>query len=193
MAGSTGSNRLSQIWRNTGSGFANSGVVLPGMAGAAVAWVDYDNDGWLDLLLSGNPGLGPVTQIWRNTGSNFVNIGASLPGASARSVAWGDYDNDGRLDLLLNNQLWRNTESGFVNVNAGLPNLTVGSCAWGDYDGDGRLDILITGLLACFGPDFPGLAKHRARSIEQSADPADRAFGNCARQNRPLELERLYG
>jgi hypothetical protein len=65
------------------------------------AWGDYDNDGRLDILLTGSTN---VAQIWRNTGNGFSNINASLPGVAYSSVAWGDYDNDGRLDVLLTGQ-----------------------------------------------------------------------------------------
>jgi hypothetical protein len=94
--------------RNTGSGFAN--VVIPGLPGVqygSVAWSDYDNDGRLDFLLTGETNYsdsGGVAQVWRNTGSGFTNAAIpALPGVSSysSSTAWGDFDNDGRPDLLL--------------------------------------------------------------------------------------------
>ena len=147
---------LSQVWRNTGSGgFATNNAGLPGVARSSVAWGDYDNDGRLDFVLTGDTGTGFISQVWRNTGSGFSESHAGLPGVSLGSVAWGDYDNDGRLDILLTgrtndiggliSQVWRNTGSGFTNINAGLPGVFFSSVAWGDYDNDGRLDILLTG------------------------------------------------
>ncbi len=65
-----------------------------------MAWGDYDNDGDLDILLTGSFG-GPVARVYRNTGGAFVDIGAGLTGVQNGSVAWGDYDNDGDLDILL--------------------------------------------------------------------------------------------
>src|SRR5204863_47803 len=100
---------ISQIWRNTGSGFSNvTGTVAPGLPGVyvgSVAWADYDHDGRLDFLLTGLGASGPISQVWRNTPSGFTNVTASVaPGLQSvaySSVSWGDYDNDGKLDFLL--------------------------------------------------------------------------------------------
>jgi len=162
---------ISQMWRNTGNGFVNvTASIVPWLSNVAfgsVTWVDYDNDGHLDFLITGffqDPYYSNwdiIAQLWRNTGSGFDNVTASvvpgLPGVFDSSVAWGDYDNDGRLDFLIVgsgsnspvSQLWRNTSSGFTNVTAtvvpGLSGVNNPSVAWGDYDNDGRLDFLITG------------------------------------------------
>lgn len=150
---------ISRLWRNTGNGFTNSIVwaVLPGSGSGSgsVAWGDYDNDGWLDFVLTGPPFYSQP--LWRNTGSAFTNLDFGLPAGDVRgAVAWGDYDNDGRLDILMTGttnalasgalaQVWRNTANGFTNLNTGLPGVEYSSAAWGDYDNDGRLDILLTG------------------------------------------------
>jgi hypothetical protein len=165
---------VSQIWRNTGSGFTNvTATIAPGLpqvTDGSVAWADYDNDGRFDFLITGysyTADYQPVSQLWRNTGNGFEDVTATvapgLPGVSASSVAWGDYDDDGRVDFLITgfkeylpgwqpiyvSQLWRNTGSAFTNVTAtvapGVPGVSEGSVAWGDYDNDGRLDFLLTG------------------------------------------------
>jgi len=159
---------ISQLWQNTGSGFSNvTDSVAPGLPGVyagTVAWGDYDNDGYLDFLLTGTPDFfSNASQLWRNTGSGFTNATANvapgLPGVYEGSVAWGDYDNDGQLDFILTgydnsdteiSQLWRNLGSRFTNVTAtvapGLPGVGYGSEAWADYDNDGRLDFILTGF-----------------------------------------------
>jgi len=99
----------------------NINAGLPGVCGlnngnGSVAWGDYDNDGRLDILLTGFSASGSIAQVWRNTRTGFVNSYVVLPGLYDGSAAWGDYDNDGRLDILLTGysalgpiaQVWRN-------------------------------------------------------------------------------------
>jgi hypothetical protein len=164
ITGLSGTGSVSQLWRNTGSGFTDvTSTVAPGLprvSGSSVAWGDYDNDGRLDFLLAGFEGDDFICQLWRNTGSGFTNVigaftpsGMSAPSPISSSVAWGDYDNDGRLDVLLSGrgyptgsvaQLWRNTGSGFENVTPDWP-ADVSSASWADYDNDGRLDFFLSG------------------------------------------------
>ncbi len=88
-----------QLWRNTGSGFTNvtatAAPALPGVQRSSVAWGDYDNDGRLDFLLTGNDDGSFYSQNWHNNSNGtFSNVTASvapgLPGVNFRSVAWGD-------------------------------------------------------------------------------------------------------
>ncbi|MFC2080501.1 PKD domain-containing protein, partial [Bacteroidota bacterium] len=74
-------------------------IVLTGVYNSSVAWGDYDNDGYLDILLTGSY----MSKIFHNNGDNSFTekTAIELPGVSSGSVAWGDYDNDGDLDILL--------------------------------------------------------------------------------------------
>jgi hypothetical protein len=98
--------RITLLLRNTGSGFEDvTPTVAPGLplvVESSVAWGDYDNDGRVDMLLTGSNTLaGAVAQVWKNTPSGFTNINAKLPGVRRGTAIWGDYDRDGRLDILL--------------------------------------------------------------------------------------------
>jgi len=78
-----------------------TGISLTGVSSSSVAWGDYDNDGDLDILLTGNTGSTRISRIYRNNGNNTFTNAVSLTGVQYSSVAWGDYDNDGDMDILL--------------------------------------------------------------------------------------------
>ncbi len=158
LTGNTSSSsvtRITKIYRNNGnSTFTSITTGLISIYCGSVACGDYDNDGDLDILLSGGASTGYISRIYRNDGNFiFTDINAGLPGVSG-SVAWGDYDNDGDLDILLTgssnlgniSRIYRNDgNSTFTDIIAGLPGVYASSVAWGDYDNDGDIDILLTG------------------------------------------------
>jgi predicted nucleotidyltransferase len=148
----SGSN-ISRVYRNDGGSFVDIVAGLTGVASSSAAWGDYDNDGDLDILLTGWGASGYISRVYRNDGGSFVDIVAGLPDVDFSSVAWGDYDNDGDLDILLTGYngseyiscVYRNDDGTFTDIGAGLTGVSQSSVAWGDYDNDGDLDILLTG------------------------------------------------
>jgi len=133
-----------------------TGIVLTGVANSSVAWGDYDNDGYLDILLTGSSSESSISKIYKNNGDNsFIEqTGIILTGVTNSSVAWGDYNNDGYLDILLcgedNNsdgvsKIYKNNGDNTFNEQSDIVLPKGGNGAWGDYDNDGDLDILITG------------------------------------------------
>lgn len=136
---------------------------LPESLGPGVAFLDYDNDGWMDIFLvnSGPSDFFAPRQpiqhaLYRNQrNGTFRNVTASAgiaPSASfGMGVAVGDYNNDGFPDLFLTAYgrptLYRNNGDGTfrdVTRQAGLdiPGWTT-SALWFDYDGDGLLDLFV--------------------------------------------------
>lgn len=143
-----------RLYRNDAGVFTDTNTSLPQVKDSSVAWGDYDNNGYPDLLISGNPdSLQALTRIYRNDGGVLTDINAGLTGAASGKVTWGDYDNDGDLDILQTGytgttritHIYRNDDGVFININADLPGVSLGSTAWADYDLNGTLDILLTG------------------------------------------------
>ena len=138
--------------------FTDISAPLTGVAWSSAAWGDYDSDGDLDILLTGNTGSGYVSKIYQNDAGAFADISAPFVGVWESSTAWNDYDNDGDLDILLTGNtsiegpnsnpvsiIYRNDGGSFVDIPASLVGVYRSSVAWGDYDNDGDSDILLTG------------------------------------------------
>ncbi len=136
--------------------------------GCGVAWIDYDNDGWLDLFfvngtrLNGFPkGEEPTTHLYKNNrNGTFTDItkqsGLTRTGWG-QSVCIGDYDSDGFDDLFITyfgkNVLYKNNGNGTFNdvsLKAGVAGKTT---RWGagsaflDYDNDGKLDLFVANYI----------------------------------------------
>lgn len=148
---------VAKLYRNDGNGvFTDINAGLTGVTSSSAAWGDFDNDGDLDILLSGSSAAGRVTKLFRNDGDGlFTDINAGLAGVSNGALAWGDFDNDGDPDILLSGfdnqftriaRVYRNEgAAGFTDVNAFLDGVIFGSATWADFDRDSDLDILLTG------------------------------------------------
>jgi hypothetical protein len=132
--------------------------------GAGCAWIDYDQDGLLDLYLVNSAPTRAYTPpkllrsaLYRNNGNGtFTDVTAkahvSAEGLFGMGVAVGDYDNDGFPDLMVLGYqlsiLYHNNGDGTfsdVSKRAGVENVGrwASSAAWFDYDNDGRLDLVI--------------------------------------------------
>lgn len=161
MNGKTPSGSLqSVILRNDGNHqFIPLAQSLQGLMQGSISWGDYDNDGFPDLLMTGENSIGaPTTVLYHNSGNGaFQLINSGIVGLSNGSAHWGDYTDDGFLDLFVTGETLAGTEmriytnnglGGFVedvassNVFLGV---SAGSVQWGDFTGDTHLDLIVSG------------------------------------------------
>ena len=101
-----GRGRVSIVYQNNGNNTftEQTSISLIGVNESSAVWGDYDNDGDLDILLTGyHSGDAGLSKVYKNNGNNTFTLQTSiyLVGIENGSVAWGDYDNDGDLDIIL--------------------------------------------------------------------------------------------
>jgi tetratricopeptide (TPR) repeat protein len=149
---------------------------LPEDMGSGAAWGDYDNDGWMDLMVANE--VGPLTmtedarrkssaraRLYHNDHGTFSDV-TDKAGIDFRGwgmgVAWGDYDNDGNLDLVMSaygrNVLYHNNGDGTFTDRSlvsgvGVPVGFWTGASWGDYNRDGFLDLYVTGYVKYIRPE----------------------------------------
>jgi len=156
ITGETGSTSVSKIYKNNGnSTFSDINAGLPGIEHGSSEWGDYDNDGDLDIIITGYNGKDTISSIYCNNGDDtFTNINAGLiPIYYFGTADWADYDNDCDLDILITgdshlgtiSKIYRNDDGVFTDINAGLLGVFYSSADWGDYDNDGDIDIILCG------------------------------------------------
>ncbi len=217
LAGGVGAGAgATRIYRNDGGVFTDAAAALPDVWRGSTDWGDYDNDGDLDVLLTGlDVAYSWFSRVYRNDAGVFSDIGAGLVGVFDSDAEWGDYDNDGDLDLVLcgmdgfteTSKVYRNDGGSFTDIGAAVGNMWNASVDWGDYDNDGDLDILMSGtegsaprahiyrntagIFADIGPIFLGIEYGSAQWGDYDND-GDLDFLLTGYNNYDVEWTMLY-
>jgi hypothetical protein len=205
--------RFRDVTRETGINFHHERAqspqrLYPETMGAGVAWIDYNQDGYLDAFFvnSGytpnfHPAEPPQPALYRNNGDGtFTDVTAAskihTDGTMFFGVAVGDYDNDGFPDIYMTGYrhsvlLHNNGDGTFTDVTAkaGVGNDgNWGTAAgWFDYDRDGKLDLLVTNYVQ-FDVDHPVVCG----DWRPGASKAPQVSAYCHPDNFPGTSPRLY-
>ena len=172
---------------------------LPEILGPGGLFLDFDNDGWLDVFLVDGGSIADTIvarrarhRLYRNRGNATFEDVTATSGIRHRDYGMGacagDYDNDGLIDLYItnvgSNQLYRNAGRGRFTEVPGAggadPNLWSTGCAFLDIDRDGDLDLFVTNYV-----DAPLNDKERRQGVP--VDPKER------RQGVPVDREPRQG
>ncbi len=160
---------IKHLFRNNGdetfTNIATQAGVADSLASWGVIWLDYDNDGWLDVYIANihttTPGQVRENKLYRNNGDETftdVSTAAGVVGTisdESYAMGAGDFDNDGWLDIYVANSgtlhnLYHNNGDGTfsdIATAAGLDDNSHFAVALADYNNDGWLDIYTPGEL----------------------------------------------
>jgi enediyne biosynthesis protein E4 len=167
------------------NGVAEVTNYIPEAKGGGAGFLDYDGDGWMDLVLVQGSTVehfrrndNPPSALFRNRGDGTFEDVTEKSGFDVRcwgmGVATGDFDNDGAVDIYVTcigpNRLMRNNGDGtFTDVTqdagVGDPRWST-SAAFGDYDGDGDLDLYVANYVFLnFDALPPKACRHRGSVV----------------------------
>lgn len=131
---------------------------LPNVGSSSSAWADFNNDGLLDIALTGVDNSNAKTAgIYINQGDNtFSALGAGIEAVSDGAIATADFNNDGWMDLLItgvnssDNRITRFYQNGgdgtFSPVDAGFAGVAFSDAVFADINNDGRQDLFLLGV-----------------------------------------------
>ncbi len=151
----TNGNRSTTFYMNDGAGnFTQVTDSFKDFSGGEIAIGDSDNDGDLDILLSGSTNSSDLTELYLNDGlGNFtLNTATMLPGSFVGETKFADFDNDGDLDVMISGvstdviaDIYENIGGNNFVLADKLGKAYISCFAIGDIDGDTDLDAIIGG------------------------------------------------
>ncbi|MDR1225349.1 MAG: T9SS type A sorting domain-containing protein [Prevotellaceae bacterium] len=152
----------SGIYKNNGDGTFTEKTPFgtTGIEGGEIAWVDYDNDGYLDVLITGTYWEEAGWQWWNtylfhnNGDDSFTKVeNTGLGQTCESSIALADLDNNGYVDIALVGQheggavFYNNGDGTFMADRSFLPKNNQGTVSMVDFNNDGKLDVFTTGTV----------------------------------------------
>ena len=145
-----------RLYRNNGDNtFAEVEFSFFGLNDSSVNWVDFNNDGKIDVMITGQGESFHVVRLYKNLdGDQFEEVEAPFDAVSQCDVEWADFDNDGNMDIAIAGysgsngltRIYRNKGDETFEFHQELTVAMRASIDWGDYNNDGHLDLVVSGF-----------------------------------------------
>ncbi|MBT8378789.1 MAG: T9SS type A sorting domain-containing protein [Ignavibacteria bacterium] len=155
-----GYSAVTEIWEKDSAGTFYKSIILDSLDYPNASWADINNDGFLDIFLSGDqdlsfPDLDPVSILFTNDqNGGFTRDDTSITGITYGGSEFADYDNDGDFDLIITGLelsngyitvLYENQNGQFVQNPSNFLGVLRSKIAWADVDNDGDVDFVVGG------------------------------------------------
>jgi|AntAceMinimDraft_17_1070374.scaffolds.fasta_scaffold02286_3 uncharacterized repeat protein (TIGR01451 family) len=138
------------------------GLVTEPNLGTGSYWIDYDNDGNLDLYVWASRKAEINNSLFKNNGNgSFIKVSNAITSFNKGAIVpWADYDNDGHLDVFIDDtSLFKSDGNGdFIQITPSPlyfdPTKRIRfNGSWADYDNDGYMDLLVITSISTWGWD----------------------------------------
>lgn len=148
----TEGNYKTYLYKNNDLGYAKTNINLPNFSEAYLSSADYNNDGYVDLIITGSQDNIPTTKVLKNGGNEtFSHTGIFVRGVLDANIDWADYNNDGYNDFIICGtdnssnritKIYKNTkDEDFEETNINLPASV--KAVWNDFNNDNLFDLLL--------------------------------------------------
>ena len=147
------------LYRNNGdTTFTNSGVALPQVYQGDLLFLDFNNDNFLDIVVSGKTEENlKITELYSNNGDgSFTKLNIDIDSVFNSSLVKADFDNDGNIDILISGTdntnkrvcyiLRNNGDNTFQKISTTIEAVSSGSIRPADFNKDGKIDLLVLGI-----------------------------------------------
>lgn len=150
--------KIARIYKNTaGTGFTSPPFSLTPLARGGVVWRDLDNDGDLDIVMTGlDASNTPRTHVYAFNDGDYHLQTVNLPGVSNGAIDAFDANNDGALEVVITGlaangvpltRIWSVDQNlAFTTYASDLEGMAFNAMAIGDLDGNGFADLVMAGL-----------------------------------------------
>ena len=161
---------ITNVYKNNGEdGFTNTLQNFTKVIGGDIEFVDVDQDGWLDVAVSGNSSDGRISKLYINVKGQYfeesVSYSEQVIGLSQADMEWADVDNDSDPDLIISGIDNENNFRTIYYTNIGNGNFfeeklfysngyIQGEIDIVDNNNDGDNDLFITGISGSVGDQF---------------------------------------